>query len=409
MTVTDLSLKDSWSPKRKSKRWQVDYRDNSGKRQRKRFDTKREALAHDAQVRDELNKGSYVDPRKADQITVGALWKMYRERLATHGATGRRPTSGKTLQRYDNHAKNYVLPRWEHTRLSSITHDDVASWLTGLASVKTGKLAGAPTRESAGKLFQRLLEFAVTQGMLVRNPAKDRAGRAPYIPGKDEIAKESKDHVYLSAVELVRLAAACKGYEDFILLAGTCGLRWGEITALRVEDVDLTENTALASITHAFTEQTGLGIVDGPTKTYESRKVPIPNTLLPQLRERVADKASGDLVFTTIQGKPLRNGNFTKRYLKPAAEVAARSLPQNSQVSKVHFHSLRHTAVSLAIRNGVNIKVVQRIAGHADATMTLNVYAGLFDDDLHDSAQRLDARLREVQTSILEQVPEVAA
>lgn len=60
------------------------------------------------------------------------------------------------------------------------------------------------------------------------------------------------------------------------------------------------------------------------------------------------------------------------------------------------FHNLRHTAVSLAVGSGANIKLVQRIAGHKSATMTLDVYSDLFDDDLHDSARRLNGPLREL-------------
>jgi hypothetical protein len=54
-------------------------------------------------------------------------------------------------------------------------------------------------------------------------------------------------------------------------------------------------------------------------------------------------------------------------------------------------HELRHTAASLAIRAGANVKAVQRMLGHASAAMTLDRYADLFDDDLDDVADRLDA------------------
>lgn len=76
--------------------------------------------------------------------------------------------------------------------------------------------------------------------------------------------------------------------------------------------------------------------------------------------------------------------------IRAKAESAGR---QFIQVNPATFHDLRHTAVSLAISAGVNVKVVQRIAGHASATMTLDTYAGLFDDDLHDSADRLNRTL----------------
>jgi Phage integrase family len=54
-------------------------------------------------------------------------------------------------------------------------------------------------------------------------------------------------------------------------------------------------------------------------------------------------------------------------------------------------HELRHTAASLAIKSGANVKAVQRMLGHASAAMTLDRYADLFDDDLDEVADRLDA------------------
>ncbi|MBA3719445.1 MAG: tyrosine-type recombinase/integrase, partial [Nocardioidaceae bacterium] len=54
-------------------------------------------------------------------------------------------------------------------------------------------------------------------------------------------------------------------------------------------------------------------------------------------------------------------------------------------------HDLRHTAASLAVAAGANVKAVQRMLGHASAAMTLDVYSGLLDDDLDGVAERLDA------------------
>ncbi|MGO3148405.1 MAG: tyrosine-type recombinase/integrase, partial [Leucobacter sp.] len=53
-------------------------------------------------------------------------------------------------------------------------------------------------------------------------------------------------------------------------------------------------------------------------------------------------------------------------------------------------HELRHTAASLAVSAGANVKAVQRMLGHASAAVTLDVYADLFDDDLDGVATALD-------------------
>jgi integrase len=60
----------------------------------------------------------------------------------------------------------------------------------------------------------------------------------------------------------------------------------------------------------------------------------------------------------------------------------------------LHPHELRHTAASLAIASGADVKLVQRMLGHKSATMTLDQYGHLFDDRLNDVADRLDAAAR---------------
>ena len=87
-------------------------------------------------------------------------------------------------------------------------------------------------------------------------------------------------------------------------------------------------------------------------------------------------------MFTSPSGGVLRNTNFRPRIFDPAAERAG--------LVGVTPHELRHTAASLAVAAGANVKVVQLMLGHASAAMTLDVYAGLFGDDLDALADRLD-------------------
>lgn len=57
---------------------------------------------------------------------------------------------------------------------------------------------------------------------------------------------------------------------------------------------------------------------------------------------------------------------------------------------RLTLHDLRHTAASLAVSAGANVKALQRMLGHPSAAMTLDVYADLFDDDLDSVAAALD-------------------
>ena len=81
-------------------------------------------------------------------------------------------------------------------------------------------------------------------------------------------------------------------------------------------------------------------------------------------------------MFTSPKGGVLRNTNFRPRFFDPAAERVG--------LSRLTPHELRHTAARLAIHAGANVKVVQQMPGHASAAVTLDVYAGLFADNLDE-------------------------
>jgi integrase len=95
-----------------------------------------------------------------------------------------------------------------------------------------------------------------------------------------------------------------------------------------------------------------------------------------------------DLLFPGDDGKHLRRAHPTSGWFAKAA--AASGIPRATP------HDLRHTSTSLAVSAGANVKAVQKMLGHASATVTLYIYAGLFDDDLEAVASAPDAaRARE--------------
>ncbi|GIF15137.1 hypothetical protein Ate01nite_51690 [Actinoplanes teichomyceticus] len=123
-------------------------------------------------------------------------------------------------------------------------------------------------------------------------------------------------------------------------------------------------------------------LIEGTPKNHQRRSVPIPRFLVEELAAHVAGKSRDALVFTSPNGGPLRNTNFRPRFFTPAAESVG--------LTGLTPHDLRHTAASLAVAAGANVKAVQRMLGHASAAMTLDVYADLFEGDLDHVADRLD-------------------
>ncbi len=147
--------------------------------------------------------------------------------------------------------------------------------------------------------------------------------------------------------------------------------RLAEAAALRARRVDLLRRRL--EIVESVTEVQGY-LEWGTPKTHQARSVPLPKTLADRPAPIVATKAPEELVFTAPAGGPLRLRNWRMRVFDSARDRAG--------LGTVTPHDLRHTAASLAIASGANVKAVQRMLGHASAAMTLDVHAGLFGDDL---------------------------
>ncbi len=111
--------------------------------------------------------------------------------------------------------------------------------------------------------------------------------------------------------------------------------------------------------------------------------MPLPRFVLDELTTVVAGRGPSDLVFTNPAGTRLDNSNFRRDALDPAVRALG--------LAPFTPHNFRDTAASLAVSAGANVKAIQRMLGHASAAMTLDVYSGLFADDLDRVAQRLHA------------------
>lgn len=396
MAIKDLH-KGKPKAEQRGKRWSADYTTRAGKRVHQRFDTKAEAEAWHAERLKEKRAGVTTDFKAGQRTTVSMLWPDFRDRLLAGGARGGSPSSRKTMSSYDAIYKNYIEPKWGTAPLGNIRYNDVEDWISTLQGVAGGP-ASDTLRQEVAKKYRTLMDHAVRRQYIQMNPAKDAVGRADYIPRP----KTVKPHVYLTMAQLRSLADNCTGYTDMILTAGLCGLRFGEITALQVQDVQLGKRPQLR-VWQAHSDVKGT-VTLGPTKTGLERSVPLPKALADMLALRIADRPAGARVWDAPKGGLIRHGSFTKpggRFAKAKAAAIA-AAPADDPFPNLTFHDLRHTAVSLHISAGSNVKVVQEIAGHQDATVTLNTYAGLFESDRHDSAARVNKEFEALARKSLE-------
>ncbi|WP_328590861.1 tyrosine-type recombinase/integrase [Glaciibacter flavus] len=246
------------------------------------------------------------------------------------------------------------------------------SWVTAFTR-GDGKTRSATTVLRAYGVLASILDVAVKDRRIPSNPAR----------GVNLPRRVRNKHKYLSHSQVGVLAQNAKKHSTLVLLLAYTGLRWGEAVALHVGDVDLDRRRVYV---HENAVEVAGTIHVGTPKTGESRSVPFPPFLTPLLTPLTETKTPADLLFgdgTTYLHQPDRRRGWY-------VSAVARSQTSDTEFPRVTIHDLRHTAASLAISAGANVKAVHRMLGHSSAAMTLDTYADLFDDDLDAVAIALD-------------------
>lgn len=361
-------------------RWYARYRTPDGKQRVKVFDRQRDARQFLATVETSKLTGTFVDPARS-KVTVGTWAQTWID--------GRRDLAPKTRDRYEGIIRAHVEPRWGSVPLSSITHSQIQNWLAGL------DLAPASVRK-VHRVLSQVLASAVRDGRLGRNPADQIA-----LPRVDSAEKR-----YLTHDQVEQLAGAVgPEWSRVVRFLAYTGLRWGEMAALRVHRVDILRRRVL--VAESVTPVNGV-LSWGPTKGHERREVAFPRFLAADLEAQLVGKGRDALVFTGPRGAVLRTNTFQRAALNAGAEAIGMCEPKLDDAGRpvqvrdkagvmqpvftkhLHPHELRHTAASLAIASGADVKVVQQMLGHKSATMTLDLYGHLLPDRLDVVADALD-------------------
>ena len=265
-----------------------------------------------------------------------------------------------------------MLPKWGRYRLVDIGHSDVQAWISGLA-----KTHAPSTVRQIFLALSGLMKYAIRDGRLSRNPCD-----GVHLP---RVTRKTRG--YLTHEQVRDLAAGCGDeYADLVLFLAYTGLRWGEMAALKVGRIDMLRRRI--DVSEGVTAPRGQLVWSTP-KSHASRSVPFPAFLSTAIAKRCEGRKKDELVFVGPDGGVLRSGNFRRRQFAAAVASCKES---DAEFPTLTIHDLRHTAASLAISAGANVKAVQRMLGHASAAMTLDVYADLFDDDLDSVATVLDQK-----------------
>ncbi|MEJ7582989.1 MAG: site-specific integrase [Acidimicrobiales bacterium] len=330
-------------------RWEASYRDPAGRERVKHHLTRTEADRWLTTVKNQLNRGDYVDPR---------LRRSLFSRWATEWLDTAAHLKPKTRVDYEGMLRVHVMPAFADQPIGSIQPSDVRRFIAD--EVASGAAPG--TVRGARKVLRLVLATAQAEGAIRANPCDGI--RVPASP--------KADMVFLTAEEVEALAETIDPrYCTLIRLAAYTGLRAGEIGALRIGRVNL--DAGRITVAESVTQVQGHGLVFGEPKTYERRSVTLPAFLLDELarhlKERSADPDA--FVFPSPEGSVLNHKNFYGRMFKPAVTDAG--LP-----SRMRFHDLRHTCAALCIVLGAHPTAIQERLGHSSITVTLDRYGHLF-------------------------------
>lgn len=358
----------------KGKRYRVRYRKPDHSQGAKRgFATKRDAERWMREVEGSKDRGQFIDSADA-RVTIDTLgpgWLLSQTHL--------KPSS---LRPVEDAWRLRVQPKWGAYPVSAIRHSDVQAWVSTMSKERSATVV----IRTHGVLAS-ILDSAVRDRRILANPAREIT-----LP-----RKSSRRHVYLNHEQVHRLAGNSGDKATLVLTLAYTGLRWGEAVALRLSHLDF-EKGRINVLENAVEVANVIHV--GTPKTHKTRSVPMPAFLAPYLLAQTAGRSKNDLVFAGRDGeymKRTRVSEGSKSWFKSA--LAASSL------EPMTLHDLRHSAASLAVSAGANVKAVQRMLGHASAAMTLDRYADLFDDDLDAVAARLDDAVMAASVSNLCPLP----
>ena len=326
------------------------YTDATGTRRAKTFKVQSDAVRWRNEQLRAIDRGEWIEPTRA-QITVEEavdVWKSSKTNITE-----------KTWATYESELHNYVLPGFGDTRINALRSSDIAVWMKEQVAAGAGVVA---VNRAVG-LLRQVLKLAVLDGRLQRNPAD----------GVPRLSHTRAPRVFevLTVEQLASLASACAAYEGFVHFAGLTGLRWGELAALRVGDIDLDRGTL--TVARAMTTDRVGKLIESTTKTKQTRTIPLVDPLPRLLAPVMAGREPEALLFTSAKGGVLQYEWFMRRIWKPATIAAG--LPGFT------FHGLRRTCGSLLLSLQAPITTVSAVLGHASVRTTLEAYAHFYEDD----------------------------
>jgi integrase len=319
-----------------SGKWQASFISPAGRRQNApdTFRTKTDASRWLAQVEADISRGTWLN----DDLGRQAFGDYARGYLRDNPKIG--PRWEETCLRN----MRLHMAVFEDMPLVAITPPVVREWH---AAALRGK-GGRTSIQQSYRFLRAVMNCAIRDGAIRMNPCN--------IPGAG--SDRAKERPVASIAQVAALVEAITPrYRAAVLLAAWCGLRRGEVIALRPESIDLEAGTV--TVRHARVEllDPARAAFDADPKTDAGKRtVAVPPHVLPILRAHMGEWAGPDRVFVGREGRPMRGDAIRQALTRARLEVG---------MPGFRFHNLRHTGQTLAASTGATTKDLMRRLGHA--------------------------------------------
>ena len=351
-------------------------RDGNGTRRRKVFYgvTRREVVDKLTEAQRRLAEGEPVTDARATVAAYLEHWLTTALVAAEIKAT--------TRESYTYLTRNHLIPSLGQHRLDKLA----PSHVDALIVAKRASGLSDSTCRLIYTVLRRALDSAVRDGLVRRNVAAA-------VP-RPRVAR--REAAVLSPADAQAILTAARGDRLYALyaVAMAVGLRRGEALALRWSDVDLDAGSVRVVRTLS---RVGKGLVFTEPKSARSRRtVPLPAALVAELRAHKVRQAAErltagsawedhDLLFPSRFGTPLDPRNALRAFVAVATRAG---------LEGVGLHTLRHTAASLMIAQGVHPRVIMETLGHSGISITMDTYAHVLPQQQREAADAVGGALQ---------------
>ena len=334
----------------------TDWRGEKKQKCQRGFETKRDALAWEAQYR--LKKRADID------MTLDSFYELYKEDV-------RPRLKENTWITKESIIEGKILPYLGKRKLSEITAKDIVDWQNTVMQLPGTD--GQPIAQTYIKTIHAqlsaMLNHAVRYYQLPVNPARIAGGI-----GKEE----SREMMFWTKEEYLKFAEVMMEkpiyYYAFEMLYWT-GIREGELLALTPEDFDFEKKTL--RINKSYQRLRGKDVITSPKTDAGVRVIAIPDFLCEEMKDCLKlyyDIHSSDRIF------PMTKSGLSKN-MESGSKAAG--------VKKIRIHDLRHSHVSLLINQGFSAFEIGKRVGHRSEKITYR-YAHLFPNKQTDMADFLE-------------------